>query len=1001
MKRRLVFLSLLLCFLTVTASSIFAQTSDSSVDNKFYSDMSAGVNAFAALGIGIDRNTYLPRHHIRIDPAGGWTFGVSEVTDPETIASYILFLCVVYNSEEAFSLDVRPDEIAYLKSFSIPFDQKSAVLLRLRRMLDTLLMFVRNQQKSDAPFSSGMLSNMRITTEGRLERVSDLASMRKNAMLSWAYAALDGMLSQEAGFLQKLVQRQIRELLLAQKYDIFLDAENSAFYSDINVVSGATSDLYLQNLWTEDMPAVLWALMNMGIDNSNALSVWNNCSAGLASIEYEGGNIDVPVSYYGANTELLWSMLLFPLEETEAAGLFRNAQFAQAVFARKEEVPGFRGVGYCSVGLYINMGIPDISEKAGMIVRSDCSSVLATAGAVISDAEAGYKWMQQMVDGRNMMTEYGVLDSVGPEGRSDVISSRSNYLSFVAMKNRISDYVTAFFAAKGKGDSLISYLDRIEGIAGREIIDGEISYASDDFPLPSEDVVFGDSLLYSAQSEAVDVLDRMDLDLYGDAVNRAFLPNVNVSVETDADGVSALFDIPKNAVMKERFARWSMFLEAPFLVPVVYDDLRIVISGDESFVPFSVTLQRDDTALSKPVLIDSKVKFKKDDEGNRIYDFPLTVFSRFAYLPANRIVFNVADPKSTRHLTYQGRIVVKSLTLYREDADLEVGPGSVISSDEIKAKVDENGFRPGDYSLPENADPVADGYPEFLSSGAYSDAVPRISREHNGTVYMEYESVDLEKGYSGAWVATDKFRLAGEYMVFDCMAGPFGGIPDMLRIEAKYQWENTGEQKLEAAWNIDIKKAGVNRSSWVRIAVPIPETWKSKNINLFNFIYENWVGKQSDGSLYISEIGFVRKGDDLKERGVYVIDALEYNNCFDLMRLDSFDSSDDVEAVFKGGVLRLKGDGGWMAVKVYPSLFDVNMKRNISLSGSSPSGASFDVELKYGGIKLFVTDHVELAGGAVNEKKVDLNMKNDSDPCDVIAFSNIKGECELTALDLQ
>jgi len=130
-------------------------------------------------------------------------------------------------------------------------------------------------------------------------------------------------------------------------------------------------------------------------------------------------------------------------------------------------------------------------------------------------------------------------------------------------------------------------------------------------------------------------------------------------------------------------------------------------------------------------------------------------------------------------------------------------------------------------------------------------------------------------------------------------------------------------------WNISLKEYAVERNAWLTLSLPVPKHAYGKKIDMFSVVYENWIDKQSSGSLEMAHPTFISDSQKLNREKDAIIhlfsqsaEAAHYS-CMNLLREQKIASGGGVVFERKG---KDKGIGitakkqGWIGTSAYPSI---------------------------------------------------------------------------------
>lgn len=991
-------------------------------DRYFVSVLQSIVN-YSQPGVGVDANNYLPLDHVRIDPDSSLTWGSGSYTAASKIAPYLLFLLKIYQGEGLYAnvyLIPTEAEMSALQRSAVPPNNKTLAVARMQRALDTIEDMMSQDKLDGTTQLGGMVAWVSIYPDGRVLRDKDFVPLLDNGLLSWAYAAILGATRGDPEPMVRDLRTKVETLLGKQDYTRFYDAERNRYFGEIDVQSGKGNPAYyLERFWTEDMLAVLWSLLVTPIPPAERMKVWDNLAC--QTVEWttsDGEKIDVPLGYVASNHELVWSLLLLPLRETAIYPLFRNSQFAQADFARRNVTPGFLSTGYDSLGAYTKMGVPGLAEHPELVQRTDCAIVFATAAGLITDPPVASEWLYRLIKDQNLLSDYGPLEAVGPGGRADILTADSQYLLAIALGGGVAKDVRTYLAATNAMGTTTTGLDLFKGLMARNqksvlanTKQPAIRSPSKPFPQPPVRDYAAEVVRYAPQMPYFDIMAHI-VDSPGDRHGAGVFSPRGKNMRWDISGgvMAVEYEIPADADDYSRFAWWGTYLDTnrPYLAGFTH--LRLDLPNDGKRHYFNVMLKREDTTLVQPIVVDSAQHGTLSEDGEwKTYTFRLTHRKRFVHLPLTYIAFSVDDPMRNPKFPAKDEIRIRNLVLLNN----LVQTGQV----DVAAAIQDIGRLPRYIARPTRPAPLTGSIqPHVTASGSIGGSTEDISREKDGVVYFEFDSVDITNGFSGAWIRFDDLKLNDlQYIVFDAIAGPAGPAPNLLRVECK-QAEGMTETLL-AAWNVRLAtpKGQVARGAWARFVLPIPRLTSAKTANMIAFVYENYVGGIRSGSLEISSPTFLSSEPasfaEGEEPVVRLSPPLAPDASVSLMPswlVAKGDMSRDVTFALakEGEAIELSGNGGWIGARLYPSIMAQALGNTLTveLEPLSDEPCAGVIELKGGRVphvktKKFTVAKEELPEGATTTAvEFPMFFRTPSDSVDYVAISGIRGKYRIHSI---
>ncbi|MFH0880797.1 MAG: hypothetical protein V2A34_13860, partial [Lentisphaerota bacterium] len=774
------------------------------------------------------------------------------------------------------------------------------------------------------------------------------------------------------------------------------------FFSEINVKTGqGNPENHLTRVWTEDLLAVLWGLYTIPMSDTERIEIWDKLNAPVVAWKtLEGETIDAPRGYIASNHEMLWTMLFLPVRDLPLYALFYNSQYLQADYALKQKVPGFQAAGYDSLGAYRKMGIAAAAEFPAYIQRRDCAIPYAVAAGIPVAPAPCVEWLRNLIQKQGLLTPFGPLEAVGPEGKADVLSADSQYAIALLLGGGCSDDILKYLKTHKVAGSQATGVEFIRSMLlrkERHILATNslrtIRTPTKPFPRPPERDYAAEELRYPPQRPAYDVLQNLATspdDRHGANV---YSPDgANTRWQVTPDGMTVDYSISRSADVQSRYAWWGTYLgkQRPFLSG--YTDVRVTLPNDQKRHRFNLLLKREDTLLARPIPVNSSQGGVISEDGKWITaTYPLHHRRRFARLPLTYVAFSIEDPVKNSEFPAEDAIVVKSVELINRRA--------AESGAETNLVIEEPGPLPALAPRPARPQPLPDAIrPAFTGSGAIGGSTEDISQEEDDLVYFEFDNVDTSNGFSGVWTSFEEVDLRSmKFLVMDLLEGPFAQEPNILRIEGKYQSKDS--ETIPCAWNIALDSPGaeVTRNGWRRFVLPVPKDLPNGRLNMLSFIYENYVGLHRSGSLEISSPVFATNATSQILTPLKPAPSRSLVPDWQIQRLDQGLGAVAM-ADLSNRTVEVESKVGWMGAKLYPSTLSSSLDGSelvITLEPLSTNTCTGQIELKSGRTLLMKTEKFRLNPdtGKLLEARFPLKFRpGGTGQMDYLAISGISGK---------
>lgn len=371
-----------------------------------------GESAYFQPGIGTDVKTGMPYDHIRIRLEENLLSEVGNYTAASKLSLMIPYLMKVVQRDRQFR--------------KAPTTPKAAAE-QLEKTLQTILTYIK-----DYPEYEGFLPWVDIRPNGTIAPASKKVPSLDNGQLTWALAAVVAAFERSSDKSRKRLAGMAQSILDAQNYRQFYDPKKGLLHGTIQYDPETKTWHGDQTYYLDDMfegtMAVLWGVLHGQIPQE----AWDNLT--IPTVEYttEAGEKITTLEGFRASFHEHWGLAYLPIMESRLAPLYQNYLYAQADYARRQNLPGFLSTAYDSKGVYRQMGVPEISRNP--VDRSDTSVLFATAMAMLISPTVGATWIEQFYDFKNLLVgSYGAVESVGHEGLADVFTADAKGMTLLAV----------------------------------------------------------------------------------------------------------------------------------------------------------------------------------------------------------------------------------------------------------------------------------------------------------------------------------------------------------------------------------------------------------------------------------------------------------------------------------------------------------------------------------------------------------------------------------------
>lgn len=375
--------------------------------------------SFFEPGVGLDPRSGMPYDHIRIRLNRGILAEVGNYTAASKLSLSIPFLLGVIKQKPAFkNIKMTPKEAEEF----------------LARTLHTLSAYV-----SEFPDYGGFLPWVDIRPNGRIAPSNTKIPSLDNGQLTWSLAAVVASFEDKGTPRQKEIAQTARALLSAQNYMKFYDPARGLLHGTIQKdgPNGAwigDTTYHLDDMF-EGTLAVLWGVLHGQIPEET----WYNLKIPTVDYTLKSGEKATTLKGFRASFHEHWALAFLPFMDSALAPIYENFLYISSDFSNRNRLPGFLSTAYDPNGCYRQMGIPAIAAQA--VDRDDVAVVFATAMAMLISPMTGAAWLKNLYEFKNVLSKFGAVESVGPDGYADIFTADAKGMTLLAVSGGVVDEI--------------------------------------------------------------------------------------------------------------------------------------------------------------------------------------------------------------------------------------------------------------------------------------------------------------------------------------------------------------------------------------------------------------------------------------------------------------------------------------------------------------------------------------------------------------------------------
>lgn len=750
-------------------------------------------------GLGMDETTGLPYDHIRYRLKSKIMTEVGNYTAASKLSLSIPFLLNIIQHKPGF---------ASLEGWTAVDAQQ-----KLKAVLLTLQKF--NQ---DFPDYRGFLPWVDIRPNGTIAPANTKIPSLDNGQLTWALAAVVSVFENAQTGEAFEIKSLAEHLLAFQNYGHFYDKESGLLHGTIQVAHRdgrwvGDKTYYLNDMFEGTM-AVLWAVLHGQVPEA----AWNNLK--IPTVDYKTMQGDQVTTFQGFRSSFheWWALAYLPFMQSPLAPLFHNYLFVQADHAVKNKLPGFTSTAFDAQGVYRQMGIPEIAGQK--VDRDDVSVVFGTAISMMISPSAGSLWLKNLYDRHGLVTPFGAVESMGPDGFADIFTADAKGMTLLAASGGMNHEIERYLKSHRYLDTQMTLYQKmmllfqskhdqmLKARAGRPVLMSRHA-----IPLPPADSIEPQYAKPPTPGEAFDVTRHFQAGhLHGKNVTSVG----EETLEDDLNSGSVLefdYEIPPHFIYFDQWAFRGTYLDkAVRIAEMSY--LVVEVPASVSPSAYEIELKSDDITLASALVRTTDKGWVPQGSGTKTLVYPIHPIPESDYKALNYLSISLHDPRYAngplKSYARQGQVVIKSIKLAKQHpfrSELSQNPAPAESYSEI---------------------PILKFW--RLSHGD----MPYKTNPWKGTLVFEGG-----RGWRGGYVPYSDVR---KYKYLYLKIRNKSGTCNCLDLEMKHELSQLLGQKVSLVLN--------SSGKWQYFEIPIPQ----KNKRAFNYLaISDVLGKFEIGSAFLSQ----------------------------------------------------------------------------------------------------------------------------------------------------
>ncbi len=612
-------------------------------------------------GVGMDEKTGLPFDHIRYRLHSKIMTEVGNYTAASKLSLSIPFLLNIIQHKPAFES---------LKGWTPAIARQ-----KLHTVLKTLVKF-----NHDFPDYKGFLPWVDIRPNGTIAPANTKIPSLDNGQLSWALAAVVSVYEKGQTDEEIEIKHLAENILNTQNYAHFYDSSVGLLHGTIQVSfedGHWTGDktYYLNDMYEGTM-AVLWAVLHGQVPEST----WTNLKIPTVDYQTLQGEKVTTLQGYRSSFHEWWALAFLPFMQSRLAPLFYNYLFVQADHSVRSKLPGFTSTAFDAQGVYRQMGIPEIAGQP--VDRDDVAVVFGTAMSMLISPALGSTWLKNLYDRNNLVTPYGAVESMGPDGFADIFTADAKGMTLLAASGGMGREIEKYLDTHHYLDTQLTLAQKLQ-----QLFDAKYQQMLSErgnrplfmpklpMPAPPQDAIQPEFKKPPSPGQNFDVSEHLQKGhLHGKNVTSAGEETLEDDVRAGGQ-VAFDYEIPPHFIYFDQWAfRGTYIDEAVRIADMNY--LLIEIPSSARPAVYNIDLKSDDITLAAAEVHTTDHGLISADGKMKTIVYPIHPIPESDYKAFNYISLSMNNPgylaENLRPYARHGHVVVESIRLARKHPFLSI-----------------------------------------------------------------------------------------------------------------------------------------------------------------------------------------------------------------------------------------------------------------------------------------------------------------------------------------
>ncbi len=607
------------------------------------------------LGVGMDERTGLPYDHIRYRLKSKIMTEVGNYTAASKLSLSIPFLLKIIQHKEEFR---------GLKGWDSALARE-----KLLAVLKTLAQF--NREFSDY---HSFLPWVDIRPNGTIAPANTKIPSLDNGQLTWALAAVVSVFEEGQTDEDRTIKRLAENILATQNYGHFYDPKAGLLHGTVQVSFHdghwvGDKSYYLNDMYEGTM-AVLWAVLHGHVPEA----AWTNLKIPTADYQTAAGETITTLQGYRSSFHEWWALAFLPYMKSNLAPLFYNYLYVQADHAVKNKLPGFNCTGFDAQGVYRQMGVPAIAGQ--QVDRDDVSVVYGTAIAMLISPSVGSVWLKNLYESSGLLTPYGAVESLGPDGFADIFTADGKGMTLLAASGGISPEVENYLKSRRYLNTRMTLYEKLMDLFNSKYNqmlaqrgNRPVYMPKQPMPLPGSDSI---KPLFQKPANPGSEFDITEHFQQGHLHGKNVTSRGGESLEDDiraGEGMAFDYEIPPQFIYFDQWAFRGTYLdETVRIANMNYLSIEIPVSARPS--TYDVELKSDDITLAAATVQTTDKGVVQPGGKTKIVVYRIHPIPESDYKALNYVSISLNDPRylsgPLKKFARRGQVVIKSVKLSKK-----------------------------------------------------------------------------------------------------------------------------------------------------------------------------------------------------------------------------------------------------------------------------------------------------------------------------------------------